>query len=49
VLKSRGMPHSDQVRPFRFSAKGIELLPPVKTTGRKAAPRAGRARARKPK
>lgn len=27
VLKSRGMPHSDQVRPFRFSSKGIELLP----------------------
>jgi circadian clock protein KaiC len=27
VLKSRGMAHSDQVRPFRFSANGIELLP----------------------
>jgi circadian clock protein KaiC len=27
VLKSRGMPHSDEVRPFRFTSKGIELLP----------------------
>jgi circadian clock protein KaiC len=49
VLKSRGMPHSDQVRPFRFSGKGIELLPPVKTPARKAAPRARRAAARKAK
>jgi circadian clock protein KaiC len=30
VLKSRGMPHSDEVRPFRFSSRGIELLPAVK-------------------
>jgi len=27
VLKSRGMPHSDEVRHFRFSNKGIEILP----------------------
>ena len=27
VLKSRGMPHSDEVRYFRFTAHGIELLP----------------------
>ena len=27
VLKSRGMPHSDEVRHFRFGPKGIELLP----------------------
>jgi circadian clock protein KaiC len=27
VLKSRGMAHSDQVRLFRFSKQGIELLP----------------------
>jgi len=46
VLKSRGMPHSDQVRPFRFSAHGIELLPPAKPAARKPAPRAKRAPAR---
>jgi circadian clock protein KaiC len=27
VLKSRGMPHSDEVREFRFSEHGISLLP----------------------
>jgi circadian clock protein KaiC len=27
VLKSRGMPHSDEVRQFRFTPRGIELLP----------------------
>src|SRR5262245_31728756 len=27
VLKSRGMPHSDEVRNFRFTARGIELEP----------------------
>jgi circadian clock protein KaiC len=27
VLKSRGMPHSDEVREFRFTSRGIELLP----------------------
>jgi circadian clock protein KaiC len=27
VLKSRGMPHSDEVRDFRFTAHGIELEP----------------------
>jgi circadian clock protein KaiC len=27
VLKSRGMPHSDEVREFRFTAHGLELLP----------------------
>ncbi len=27
VLKSRGMPHSDDVRDFRFSSHGIDLLP----------------------
>jgi circadian clock protein KaiC len=25
VLKSRGMPHSDEVRDFRFTSRGIEL------------------------
>jgi circadian clock protein KaiC len=33
VLKSRGMPHSDEVRPFRFSARGIELLPSQRAAG----------------
>jgi circadian clock protein KaiC len=27
VLKSRGMPHSDEVRDFRFSARGIDIAP----------------------
>ena len=27
VLKSRGMPHSDEVRNFRFTSRGIELEP----------------------
>jgi circadian clock protein KaiC len=27
VLKSRGMPHSDEVRTFRFSSQGIQILP----------------------
>jgi circadian clock protein KaiC len=27
VLKSRGMPHSDEVRGFHFTSHGIELLP----------------------
>jgi len=49
VLKSRGMPHSDQVRPFRFSEHGIELLPATKTPARKPAARARRAPARKAK
>jgi circadian clock protein KaiC len=30
VLKSRGMPHSDEVREFRFTSKGIELAPSKK-------------------
>jgi circadian clock protein KaiC len=36
VLKSRGMPHSDEVREFRFSDHGIALLPerPADHTGR---------------
>ena len=31
VLKSRGMPHSDEVRSFRFTNRGIELLPARKS------------------
>jgi circadian clock protein KaiC len=34
VLKSRGMRHSDEVRPFRFSSHGIELLPPARSAVR---------------
>jgi circadian clock protein KaiC len=43
VLKSRGMPHSDEVRDFQFTSHGIELLPstrpraPRKATRRKTA------------
>ncbi len=53
VLKSRGMPHSDEMRQFRFSSKGIELLPgrsdgqrPARKRARPATPRAGKARRR---
>jgi circadian clock protein KaiC len=42
VLKSRGMPHSDEVRRFRFASRGIELLPSAKGA-RKARAGAGRA------
>ena len=27
VLKSRGMPHSDEMREFRFTDRGIDILP----------------------
>jgi circadian clock protein KaiC len=46
VLKSRGMPHSDEVRSFQFTARGIELLPAANKPARSG--RAGR-RARKVK
>jgi circadian clock protein KaiC len=40
VLKSRGMPHSDEVQPFHFSDHGIEFVPtssaPVKRARGKA-------------
>jgi KaiC/GvpD/RAD55 family RecA-like ATPase len=39
VLKSRGMPHSDEVRGFNFTAHGIELLPRHRSRA-KARPRA---------
>jgi circadian clock protein KaiC len=35
VLKSRGMPHSDEVRQFRFTSHGIELLPSATARGGK--------------
>lgn len=31
VLKSRGMPHSHEVRPFEIGSQGIELLPAART------------------
>ena len=43
VLKSRGMPHSDEVRPFRITSNGFTLLPTKARTS--AAP--GKARRRK--
>ena len=47
VLKSRGMPHSDEVRGFRFTPRGISLLPQqrqaAKTTAR-ATPRTRRGK-----
>jgi circadian clock protein KaiC len=41
VLKSRGMPHSDEVRGFRFTSHGIELLP-AKSPGRVRKARKGK-------
>jgi circadian clock protein KaiC len=41
VLKSRGMAHSDEVRSFRFTSHGIQLLPSVVRRG--SPPRARRA------
>lgn len=35
VLKSRGMPHSDEVRGFRFTSHGVELLPRRRVRKRK--------------
>jgi circadian clock protein KaiC len=45
VLKSRGMPHSDEVRPFRITSKGFDIAP---SRSPRPAGRAKRA-ARKPK
>jgi circadian clock protein KaiC len=36
VLKSRGMPHSDEVRSFRFTEKGIQLIPSKNSSARPA-------------
>ncbi len=33
VLKSRGMPHSDDVREFRFTGRGISILPTAVAAG----------------
>jgi circadian clock protein KaiC len=44
VLKSRGMPHSHQVRPFRFSARGIELMPEKPGAKRSTARKTARKR-----
>jgi circadian clock protein KaiC len=56
VLKSRGMPHSDEVRDFRFTSHGIEIEPgrdsagaPALTTRRHAATSRPRAKARRGK
>jgi len=41
VLKSRGMPHSDDVRKFRFTSHGIEI-----EAGKRAPQKAARKPAR---
>lgn len=46
VLKSRGIHHSDEVRPFHFSPRGIEFLRSARRTKPRAAP-ATRSRRRK--
>jgi circadian clock protein KaiC len=47
VLKSRGMPHSDEVRDFQFTSHGIELKPTAARGTRKPAAKARRAGRRK--
>jgi circadian clock protein KaiC len=51
ILKSRGMPHSDEVRPFNITAQGFSI--PPSTRKAKPAPRAAKRTtvrtARKPK
>ncbi|MBC7975859.1 MAG: circadian clock protein KaiC, partial [Myxococcales bacterium] len=45
VLKSRGMPHSDEVRRFRFTPHGIELSPSMRKSnprGKTRKPRKGK-------
>jgi circadian clock protein KaiC len=39
VLKSRGMSHSDDVRPFHITSKGIQLQPPRNAKQARSAPR----------
>lgn len=41
VLKSRGIPHSEEVRTFRFSSRGIDLLEPGRRVAANRTPRAG--------
>jgi circadian clock protein KaiC len=47
VLKSRGMPHSDEVREFQFTSHGIELKPGAGRATRKRAAKPRRASRRK--
>ena len=51
VLKSRGMPHSDEVRRFRFTSHGIELLPSARgtTSARKLSAAGGKRAVRRRK
>ena len=42
VLKSRGMPHSDEVRNFRFTPHGIEIDSPGKRVAKRAGSRRGK-------
>jgi circadian clock protein KaiC len=44
VLKSRGMPHSNDVRPFVISEKGVRLLPAVGAREPASKPKARKAR-----
>jgi circadian clock protein KaiC len=44
VLKSRGMPHSDEVRRFQFTSHGIEILPSPRKARAKPARRQARRR-----
>jgi circadian clock protein KaiC len=46
VLKSRGMPHSDEVRDFRFSSRGIDIEP-ARGNGRAPKSKARRTGARR--
>ena len=44
VLKSRGMPHSNDVRPFVISDKGVRLLPVLATSEPASKPKKRKAR-----
>jgi circadian clock protein KaiC len=47
VLKSRGMPHSDELRSFRFTAKGIDIDAPARVPVATARPAAKHKHARR--
>ena len=44
VLKSRGMPHSNDVRPFVIGDKGIHLFPPAGKSATSVKAKTGKAR-----
>ena len=39
ILKSRGMPHAEEVRDFRVTSRGVQILPPSRSGKRSATAR----------